>query len=79
MVLLLFTLARAGFEPLSWRGNHGPSLRIEGRFDFLGGYHVPRHGSKPARISMAKESNRGRAEFFTLPFPTPSRPFAPSP
>jgi hypothetical protein len=32
MVLLLFALFRAGFEPLSWRGDHEPSLGIKGRF-----------------------------------------------
>jgi hypothetical protein len=36
MVLLLFAQVRAGFEPLSRRRNHGPSLRIEGRSVFLG-------------------------------------------
>ena len=36
MVLLLFALFRAGFEPLSWRGDHEPSLGIKGRFGFLG-------------------------------------------
>jgi hypothetical protein len=33
MVLLLFALFRAGFEPLSWRRSSG----IEGRSIFLGG------------------------------------------
>jgi hypothetical protein len=37
MVLLLFALFRAGFEPLSWDRDHGLSLRIEGRLVFLGG------------------------------------------
>ena len=69
MVLLLFALFRAGFEPLSWRSDHGPSLRIEGRSVFLGGVHKPRRGSKPARNGVAKEPNLGRAEFFALPFP----------
>jgi len=35
--LLLFALFRAGFEPLSWRRDHKPSLRMEGRSVFLGG------------------------------------------
>jgi hypothetical protein len=69
MVLLLFALFRAGFEPLSWRGDHEPSLRIECRFGFLGSYHNPRRSSKPARIGVAKEQNLARAEFFALPFP----------
>jgi hypothetical protein len=79
--LLLFTPIRAGFEPLSWCGDQGPSLGIEGRFAFLGRYHNPRRGSKPARIGVAKEPNLGRGEFFALPFrvPAPFRPFAASP
>jgi hypothetical protein len=36
MVLLLFALFRAGFEPLWWRRDYGPSLRIEGRSLFVG-------------------------------------------
>jgi hypothetical protein len=67
MVLLLFVLFRAGFEPLSWRGDHGLSSGIEARFGFIGRYHITRHGSKPARIGVAKEPNHGRAEFFALP------------
>ncbi|HYZ73463.1 MAG TPA: hypothetical protein VE641_10325 [Chthoniobacterales bacterium] len=67
MVLLLFALFRAGFEPLSWRGDHGLSLGIKGRVGFLGPYHNPRRGSKPARIGVAKEQGLGRAEFFALP------------
>jgi hypothetical protein len=68
MVLLLFGLFRASFEPLSWRRDNEPSLRIEGRSFFLGGITL-RRGSKPARIGLAKEPNLGRAEFFALPFP----------
>jgi len=67
--MLLFALFRAGFEPLSWRGDRGRSLRIEGRFGFIGQYHNPHRSSKPARIGVAKELNLGRAEFFGLPFP----------
>jgi hypothetical protein len=66
MVLLLSALFRACFEPLSWRGDHGPSFRIEGRSVFLGGV-TTRRGSKPARISVGKEPNVERAEFFALP------------
>jgi hypothetical protein len=69
MVLLLFALFRAGFEPLSWRPDHGPSLGMEGRSVFLAGIRIPRCGSKPARMSVAKEPKLGRAEFFALPFP----------
>ena len=32
MVLLLFTLLPAGFEPLPWRRDQGPSLTIEGHY-----------------------------------------------
>ena len=84
MVLLLFALFRAGFEPLSWRGDHGPLLRIESRFGFLGRYQIRCRGSKPARIGVAKEPNVGLAEFFALPFPgscavSPYRRVAPPP
>jgi hypothetical protein len=51
MVLLLFAQVRAGFEPLSRRRNHRPSLTIEGRSVFLG--DIKRRGSKPARIGVA--------------------------
>jgi hypothetical protein len=37
MVLLPFALCRAGFEPLSWRRDQGPSLKTKGRSVFLGG------------------------------------------
>ena len=40
MVLLRLALFRAGFEPLSWRRDHGPSLRIESRSVFLGGINI---------------------------------------
>jgi hypothetical protein len=36
MVLLLSMLLRAGFEPLSLRGEFGCSLRIESESKFLG-------------------------------------------
>jgi hypothetical protein len=78
MMLLLFALFRAGFEPLWWRRDHEPSVRIECRSVFQR-YHSSPRGSKPARISGVKEPNLGRAEFFrpTVPrVPAPFRPHA---
>jgi len=63
MVLLRLALFRAGFEPLSWRRDHGPSLRIESRSVFLGGI-TSRRSSKPARIGVAKEPSRGARRVF---------------
>jgi hypothetical protein len=81
MVLLLFALFRAGFEPLSCRCDHGPSLRIEGRPVSLGAVSRPMPRLKTGADWLAKEPNLGRAEFFALPFrvPAPVRRFADSP
>jgi hypothetical protein len=85
MVLLLFALSRAGFEPLSLRGDHGPSSRIEGRFGFIGRYHIPRRGSKPARIAWQQNLTRGAPSFSPyrsrVPAPCPfaaSLPYSPA-
>ena len=51
------TPIRAGFEPLSWRGDHGPSLRIEARSVFLGG--ITTHS--------AAQNRRGTAQTATTP------------
>src|ERR1700757_4200729 len=56
MVLFLFALFRAGFEPLSWRSDHGPSLRIEGRSVFLGG--ITSHAAAQNRRGMAWQRNQ---------------------
>ena len=43
MALLLFALFRAGFEPLSWRGDHGPSLELKAfRFSWAVSEPTPR-------------------------------------
>jgi hypothetical protein len=80
MVLLLFALSRAGFEPLLWRGDQGPSARIEGRFGFIGRYHIPRRGSKPARIAWQQNLTLGAPSFspYRSRVPAPC-PFAASP
>jgi hypothetical protein len=63
MALLRFALFRAGFEPLSWRGDHGRLLRIGARFGFLGPYHIPPRGSKPARIGQQRNRTIGTPSF----------------
>src|ERR1700757_3482157 len=58
MVLLLFALFRAGFEPLSCRGTHGPSLRIEG---------LPVFSWGGITIHAAAQNRRGLAAKRTQP------------
>jgi hypothetical protein len=53
--MLLFALFRAGFEPLSWRGDRGSSLRIEGRFGFIGRYQT--HTAAQNRRGLAWPKN----------------------
>src|ERR1700740_2607135 len=76
MVLLLFALFRAGLEPLLWERDHGLSLRIEGRFGFLGRYHNQRRSSKPARLAWQRNRTLGAPSFspYRSRVPTPFRP-----
>jgi hypothetical protein len=77
MVLLLFALFRAGFEPLSWRRDHGPSLRIEGRSVFLGGIRT--HAAAQNRRGLACHRNRTLGAPSFSPYRSrvpPIRPFA---
>jgi hypothetical protein len=75
MVLLLFALFRAGFEPLSWDRDHGLSVRIEGRLVFLGGITTN-------AVAQNRRSWRGKGtepwarRVFRLPF-TGSYAFSP--
>jgi hypothetical protein len=82
MVLLLFALFRASFEPLSWRRDYGPSIRIEGRSIFLGGITTTTHAAAQNRRGLAWQRNRtlGAPSFspYRSRVPAPFRRFAPS-
>jgi hypothetical protein len=77
MVLLLFALVRAGFKPLSWRDDPGPSLRIDGSPFFLGG--ITTHAAAQNRRGLAWHRNRalGAPSFSPYRFRVhaPIRPF----
>jgi hypothetical protein len=81
VVLLVFAMSRAGFEPLFWCRDDGPSLRIHGHSVFVGG--ITTNAAAQNRRGWGAKGTEPRARrVFALLFPGSCtvwfmRPYAP--